>query len=395
MNIITRHVLWELARVFFLTLTALTALMLLVGVAQEAVRQGLGLTPILRLLPYLLPNALCFAIPGSILFTVTSVFGRMSAENEVTALKSLGISPLTIVWPALISAFFLSLVVVWLNDIAFSWGYAGVQRVVVQSIEEIAYSMLQTQRSYSSKRFSMNVKQVDGRKLVRPTITFQSSGNAPAVTLIAREAELRFNQEESTLSIFLTNGTIEVEGVATMEFDDQIERVVPLGDDGSQENGLISPVHLPMSQVPDAIDKENLRLDLLRKVLATDSAYDLLLGDFDELSGSKRAKQRDDVAKSQQRLNRLATEPWRRWAIGFSCLAFCSVGIPLSLLMRNSDTATTFFRCFLPILLVYYPFLAYGIDRAKAGAMPPYVVWTGNLACLLVAAYMLWRVRRY
>jgi len=395
MSIVTRHVLWELTRVFLLTLTALTALMLLVGVAQEAVRQGLGIAPILRLMPYLTPNALCFAIPGSILFTVTSVFGRMAADNEVTALKSLGISPLTIVWPALISAFFLSLVVVWLNDIAFSWGYAGVQRVVVQSIEEIAYSMLQTQRTYSSKRFSMNVKRVEGRTLVRPTITFQPSGDAPAMTLIAREAELKFNPEESTLSIFLTNGTIEVEGVATMEFDDTIERVVPLGEDSSNEGGLVSPVHLPMSLVPEAIDKENLRLGLLRQVLATDSAYDLVLGDFDELTGPKRAKQRDDVSKSQQRMNRLATEPWRRWAIGFSCLAFCAVGIPLSLLMRNSDTATTFFRCFLPILLVYYPFLAYGIDRAKAGAMPPYVVWVGNLFCFLVAAWLLWRVRRY
>lgn len=395
MNIITRHVLWELTRVFLLTLTALTALMLLVGVAQEAVRQGLGLTPILRLLPYLLPNALCFAIPGAILFTATSVFGRMSADNEVTALKSMGISPLTIVWPALIGAFLLSLLVVWLNDIAFSWGYSGVQRVVVQSIEEIAYSMLQTQRTYTSKRFSMNVKHVDGRKLVRPTISFQPSGDAPAVTLVAREAELKFNPDESTLSIFLTSGTIEVEGVATMAFDDTIERVVPLGEDPSHEGGAISPVHLPMSQVPEAMDKETLKLELLRQVLATDSAYDLLLGDFDELTGPRRAKQREDVAKSQQRINRLATEPWRRWAIGFSCLAFCAVGIPLALLMRNADTATTFFRCFLPILLVYYPFLAYGIDRAKAGAMPPYVVWTGNLVCLLVAAWLLWRVRRY
>ena len=72
----------------------MTVLMLTVGLAQEAIRQGLGPIPILRLIPYAIPNALRFAVPGTILFATCSVFGRMAAANEITTLKSLGISPL-------------------------------------------------------------------------------------------------------------------------------------------------------------------------------------------------------------------------------------------------------------------------------------------------------------
>jgi lipopolysaccharide export system permease protein len=40
----------------------------------------------------------------------------------------------------------------WLNDIAVSWGALGIDRVVVQSIEQIAYGKLRTQRAYSNQR---------------------------------------------------------------------------------------------------------------------------------------------------------------------------------------------------------------------------------------------------
>ena len=161
-KLITRYVTAELLKVFLATLTAFTLLMTTVGLAQEAVRQGLGLLPIVRIIPYTLPNALVFALPGTILFSVCSVFGRISASRELVALKSLGISPTAVVRPALALAFLVSLITVWLVDVAFSWGHAGIQRVILESAEEIAYGVLRTQRSYSTRQFSITVGRVDG-----------------------------------------------------------------------------------------------------------------------------------------------------------------------------------------------------------------------------------------
>ena len=82
MRRITRYVLSELLKVFLVGLRGMTVLLLLAVVAQEAVRQGLGPEPIVRLVPCVLPEALRYAIPATILFAACSVFGRMSASTH-------------------------------------------------------------------------------------------------------------------------------------------------------------------------------------------------------------------------------------------------------------------------------------------------------------------------
>ena len=69
MKIITRYVLSELLQVFLVSLSALTLFMLVVGLVKEAQQQGLGLVQILLLVPYVLPEAMRFAVPGTMRFT--------------------------------------------------------------------------------------------------------------------------------------------------------------------------------------------------------------------------------------------------------------------------------------------------------------------------------------
>src|SRR5262245_34147358 len=116
MRTLTRYVLSEFCKVFLTTLGSLTLLFLIAGVVKEALDRGLGLGQVLPLIPYLLPNALLFTVPGTSLFAVCLVYGRMSGMNEVVALKSLGISPWEILRPCLFAGFVLSLITVWLND---------------------------------------------------------------------------------------------------------------------------------------------------------------------------------------------------------------------------------------------------------------------------------------
>jgi lipopolysaccharide export system permease protein len=119
----------------------------------------------------------------------------------------------------------------------------------------------------------------------------------------------------------------------------------------------------------------------------------MMLGDFASLQEEEVWNQRrSELENAQRRLYRLETEPWRRWAAGFSCFFFVLVGAPLAIRMRNADLWTTFGVCFLPILLFYYPLLMLGIESAKNGAWPPYSVWLGNVVLLVVGAALLRRV---
>jgi lipopolysaccharide export system permease protein len=71
------------------------------------------------------------------------------------------------------------------------------------------------------------------------------------------------------------------------------------------------------------------------------------------------------------------------------------VGAPLAILLKKSDVMTTFGRVFLPILLLYYPIFMGCFDRAKVGALPPFTVWSANLALAGIGLVLLRRVIRY
>ena len=186
MRTLTRYILFEIIKVFAITLTAMTLFMILVFVSKEAYRQGLGLKQILLLVPYALPEALRFSVPGTILFATCSVYGRMASTNEIIAIKALGISAWTILWPTFAFSFGLSLAAVVLNDLACSWGQDGTRRVVIESVEEIAYSRLMQQRSYSNPQFSINVQRVEGKKLVKPIFSFAGGANGQQTTIRVR-----------------------------------------------------------------------------------------------------------------------------------------------------------------------------------------------------------------
>jgi lipopolysaccharide export system permease protein len=392
---ITRYILAELIGWFSVFVVGLTLLMVVILVGSEAWRMNLGLMPTLRLIPFVLPTALVFAVPGTILFTVCLVYGRMSADNEVTAAKSAGISPMALVWPAIGLSFFLSAVAVWLNDVAFSWGQAGVQRVVLQSVEEIAYGMLRTQRSFANPRFSIVVKGVEGRTLIRPTMNFQPNNDMPAITLTAVSAELRSNLERGTLILVLNDAEMDMGDGVRSVLPGIEEYEIPLKYASAREVKEDSPTQLPLKLIDGEMAAQAERIEALEQALAADLGLALLTGDLHTLGEQSWKPRRRALADARTRLFKLQTEPYRRWASGFSCLCFVLVGVPLAILWRRADVMSTFAVCFIPILLIYYPLLAFGLDRAKAGALPPYTVWAANLLLVAIGFFLLRRVIRY
>jgi lipopolysaccharide export system permease protein len=396
MRTITRYILRELLGWFFIWLFVLTGLLVVLLLLTEAIRMNLGLMPALRLVPYVLPTSLSFAVPGTILFTCCQVYGRMSADNEVVAAKALGISPLVLLAPAFGLALVLSMVGVWLNDLAFTWGHAGVQRVILHSVEEIAYNMLRTQKSYSNQRFSIIVKDVQGRKLIRPIMTFQSGSDSETWTVSAAQAELQSNLERNTLVLIMDDCEIDVAG-ARSSLPGRTVQEIPLALASASKRQFTegSPAHLPLAAISGETERQIETIRNLEQAAAADNALALVTGQFADLSDGTWGLRRQELALARLRLNKLRTEPFRRWAAGFSALCFVLVGAPFAIWARRSDLMSTFGCLFVPILIVYYPFFMYGFDRAKAGALPPYSVWAANLVMVAIGLWMLRRVVRY
>src|SRR5437588_7283236 len=95
-------ILWELVKVFVMSLIGITGILLMAGIVAEASQQGLSPTQILRAIPLLIPSTLPYTIPATTLFATCVVYGRMAADNEILAIKAAGVNLTRVVSPGII-----------------------------------------------------------------------------------------------------------------------------------------------------------------------------------------------------------------------------------------------------------------------------------------------------
>lgn len=117
----------------------------------------------------------------------------------------------------------------------------------------------------------------------------------------------------------------------------------------------------------------------------------MMTGDFERVSAEQWQPIEEGIRGAKRRQRRLALEPYRRWSTAFSCLCFVMIGVPMSVIRQQGEFLASFFLCFLPILLVYYPLLMWSVDNAKSGDVPLIAVWLGNV---VLAIWGLWMMRK-
>ncbi|WDQ19260.1 LptF/LptG family permease [Rhodopirellula sp. P2] len=393
---LTRTILFEILRIFIVALFVLTTLILLIAVGRELIRKGLGPMAVLQLLPFAIPISLQHAVPATALFSVCCVYGRMAADGEISTVKASGISPLRLLQPAIVFAALLSPVAVYCSDMAVSWGKPGVKRVVLLSIEDIAYRLLESDHSYTSDHgFSIHVREIVDRRMISPRVTVRGKGD-DAFTVTASEGQLMMDEETQSLVLKLVDSEM-IRGKALQGFIPGEHRFeIPLGNALEEDDiSTRSPSELPLRLIRNERLRQRERTHAKIGELAAFTGFSLLTSRPSEIGGEKSASIQSSLHASRHRLTRLQTEPWRRWAEGFTCFFFVLVGAPLAILAKTSDYWTTFGMCFLPTILVYYPLYLLGLDQAKAGDMPPYGVWIGNVVLSGVGMILVARVRRY
>lgn len=395
MRILERYILIELGKVFLITLLGLTSMMMVAGVMKEALSRGLPMAGMARLLPFVLPEALQVAVPVALLLGCTTVFGRLSNANEIVAIKATGISPMAVIAPALVLGFLLSLLTAWLNDLATSWGRVGIERVIAEAIEDIIYSTLRTQLAYSSPNgFAINVKRVEGRRLLRVKMSVRNSNRA-GVLFEAEEARLSYNAADNALRIELRKGKADWEGRFVYDFTGTEVHEVPLFDPTKQKADAVLPSWLPLSEIPGQTRRNEELIEQLEQMQAARAAYMMVGANFEELTNGPWVWWLETLRDKRKHLARLVTEPHRRWALGFACFFWIWAGIPLAIRLRNADLLTSFFLCFLPILVLYYPLIVFCVNGSKNGTLSPWSLWGGNLLLLAWGAVLLRKVIRY
>ena len=118
-RLLNRYVLREHLGPLVFSLAALTSLMLLNYIAKEFGKlagKGLPWSVIGEFFALAVPFTVAMTLPMAVLVATLYAFGRLAAENEITALKASGISVNYLLGPVLVGGAVLSLVMVYFND---------------------------------------------------------------------------------------------------------------------------------------------------------------------------------------------------------------------------------------------------------------------------------------
>ncbi|MDR0703410.1 MAG: LptF/LptG family permease [Planctomycetaceae bacterium] len=391
MKIIHRYIIWELLVIFLASFIAMTTLLIIGVLVEKALAKNVPILPIVRMIPYVVVEMSRYSLPMTLLLAVTTFFAKMSGNNEVIALKSIGIPPYAFLLPVMALGIFISFFAVWLNEIAITWGRTGINTVLYLSAEDILLEQLKKNHTFTteSQDITIVVKGVENRRLIAPTITLKS----PPSTIEAQSAELKINFSAQTLTVLLSNVKVEGPGAKYTGHDRVISIALPqIVQDTNAEPSVSNMGFKKLAEETDAI-QEN--LDKQRRIIAAQKVFAGGMGAIDAWSTPKITKLNYENQNSVKRLKRVATEYPRRWATSFSCFFFIWLGAPLAIWMKKADIFSSFFACFIPVLLFYYPLLMYGLTSAKNGTLPANSVWAANICLGIIGLWFMRRIHRY
>ncbi len=393
MKTIYIYIFREIFKSFFFALIVFTGILVLVIVAREAISHGVPPMIALRLIPYTVPEQLRITIPVVLLLSTTTFFARMAGSNEFTALKALGISPWKILWPVLVFSFFASVGYIWFSEVAVPWGMKNMSRILIAGAEEIIYSKLRIDHRFSIKDsgFEITVKGVENKRLLNPTITNKE------LKIAAQWAEIKIDLPRERCVIDIHNCVVSdnsKDGVTSVEFV-QHEDSFPLSSVIPTDSSSTSPSKMPLKQIPGEIERHHRDRKAIHNQTAARAVFAACSGSFETFSQPVWQEEAGQLDSIQGDLYRLNLEPQRRIAAGFSCMAFVWIGMTLSIWSKKSDIFASFFACFVPILILYYPLLMLGIEWGKSGTAPPIFIWSGNLLITLVGCWFYKIIHRY
>lgn len=148
--IIHRYTGRELIIVCILSALALTSLTALCGLIKPLQRHGVSATELLEILLLLFPVFLVFILPFAIMLACCWVYGRLSADNELSACSSSGINIQTLlIVPLVLGLLGMILSVFLANWLVPNWALYRFEGLLARHGKDIVYRQLRRRGSFT------------------------------------------------------------------------------------------------------------------------------------------------------------------------------------------------------------------------------------------------------
>jgi len=157
------YLLKDLLRIFLLASGTLAGIMSFGALLRPLTQHGLGVGQVGQILTYFSPAMTTYSLPIAALFATTIVYGRLSADNELTACRACGISNLAMTWPAILLGLLVALVSLLFLSFVVPVFTMKVERVIYSNIAQLIANKITRTHEISYGRTSIFAQSAEVR----------------------------------------------------------------------------------------------------------------------------------------------------------------------------------------------------------------------------------------
>lgn len=358
MKILRTYILKECIIPFILSLGVLTFVFLLGNLIQLTnlvINKGVSLVTVGHVFLLYVPVLLGYTLPVACLIGVIFAFSRLSADNEILALRACGIHLMRILSPLAVTGLIVSLFSLILNERLIPYAHFEQRRLLQNLGAKNPTALLEAGVFiHSFENQVLFIHKIDGNKLSNVTI-YQPKPDGPTRTIIAKWGEFTPVPGKDQIKLKLVDGT---------------------SDEPNLEN-------------PENFYKLNFKNYFM--------TLDLSKGrkDVEKKPKSMTLKELKEEIQKPDRLlvetAQLRTEYYRKFAWSFAPLIFILLGFPIAVITHRRQKSANVVLAV--IFAASYYLVSLGCEALSAQNLAPAAVmmWMPNILALTGAVFLNYR----
>ncbi len=433
MSLIHRYIIRSIIPPFILGASTVIFLFLfqfLVNHLNKFLGKGLSYWIIFQLLGYNLSWMFVLSVPIGVLFGTLMAFGNLSANHEVTVIKSGGTSLIKMMYPIMILGLLLAIFLFWFNDKILP-ETNHMASVLLHDVTRKKPTMTIEAGQFSTDLdgYTILARSLDSASGVLKGVTIYDNTNGQRTSLVSADSgTIEFSADYSKFIIFLKQGEIHqiipnrLEDFRKIEFN-QYQIVIPAsgfafvrsnenmisrGDREMKIADMSRIVQESTKNSDSAKSRVEKRLSKHYKFLAgiEPNPVNITLNTNKALTwsyGLHEVEKRINIIKADivsdinqtqdftQRANQYKVEIYKKYSIPFACFLFVLVGCPLGIMTKKGN-----FGISAGISIFFYIFswisLIGGEKLADRGFLSPFVsMWLGNFSIFIIGIFLIIR----
>lgn len=364
MRILRNYILRECVLPFFLALGVLTSIFLLGNLIQLAnlvINKGVSLVVIGKVFLLSVPLLLGYTLPLACLIGITLAFSRLSADNEIIAIRASGIYLLKLLTPLLAIGLVFSLFLFILNDRVIPYAYQE-QRVTIKTLGIRNPTALLEPGVFitSFEKQILFIHRIEDNKLFNITIYQPQANGKPTRTITAKSGEFSPVPGKDQVILKLVDGT---------------------SDEPDLENA-------------NNFYKLNFKTFFMTLDLSQESKKTVAKKPKG-MTLKEITEERNRLEKLLVKTSSLETEYWRKITWAFSPLIFIALGFPVAIITNKRDKRAK--NVFIVIgLAVSYYLLSLAAEALSLEQVAPaaVILWAPNFLAFIAAFILNFRLLR-